>query len=796
MSGGRPKPPPPIISRSNIADTGVKGAEEQLVVLCEFMMKEFLYNSPDEITTAFDAYGNNVRDLYDNIIQSISDNPDHMKTQRPFTRINNIFNEYAGINLENRAFDAPPGVKVFKAIGEISADGNYRAYPSLFCRRKPHQRLRSPSPKRTVSFPPGIHPNGKRGMISPSSPQPVPLNWPPAQKTEGKGSRGNKIPSGTKDVRIADASVRPPGARSPSYSAVASGSGLTPAGRGRVLPQVNLPGQGGPALATTMVVNINVPDIKLAISRPGPRDAAWPPSRVEEASRAITAYLRHGSGDTRYNIQGTDGYIRVALFVQLPMISKAGIDQHVIGLVLKSPNPRIVIDDSGTRIRAIQGHSMARYNIAELYTEITSPEWFRSDPIWAGRVPDHLVIEISKEVHLTQWARIRTYAPSMNNKYHTMKAVCGTGRQEHGAKNVTLYAFISIELLFKHIPKIEIYMTGNGRIVTNRNIPAPLVVMVRRNDAGAIVINDAMWVPDPPAPAGPPRVRSRDSQGSSPAPRASNYHDLPLPDGKTVTKAGLELKTGHMNMPCHLVQGTARNQNRELQMARGVFKSSLCRHGTSGFGCRAGAMCVFRHRNDDDMAIAAEVRAVRLRIYTELYNDGFTLPPEILYEIGKITLGQLNAALDARARHKERLEEQALPRPRMHDNSRSPRSPRSSPRESVTPPPRRAPEINWAPENYDELVRLNMGKGKGDSPATMDVDSGARMRDHTTGGDDEEASDHEVEAVAPIANNNMNINPPRSLTSGGREVITEPIQQLPDESGDAVMGDEAPTVEA
>ena len=47
----------------------------------------------------------------------------------------------------------------------------------------------------------------------------------------------------------------------------------------------------------------------------------------------------------------------MALFVQLPMMSKVGIDQHVIELVLESPNPRIVMDDAGTRIRAIQGHS-------------------------------------------------------------------------------------------------------------------------------------------------------------------------------------------------------------------------------------------------------------------------------------------------------------------------------------------------------------------------------------------------------------------------------------------------------
>ena len=568
---------------------------------------------------------------------------------------------------------------MFKAIGEITADGNYRAYLSLLPAKAPPAT--SPSPKRTVSFPPGTDPNDKRGMISPTFPTPVPLDWPRALKTEGKGTVVEGIRSHPV-LRTCGLRTLASARRAPAHRVIVQSP------RGPVLPPLGVAESYRRSTCLARVVPplrrprslILRSRILSSISRTGPRDGAWPPSRVAEASRVITAYLRHGSDDTRYNIQGTDGYIRVALSVQLPMIIKVGIDQQLAEVVLKSPNPRIVMDDPGKRIRAIQGHSVARYNIAELYTEITSLERFRSDPIWAGRVPGHLVTEISKEVHLTQWARIRTYAPSMNNKWHMMKAVCGTGRQEYGAKNVILYAFISVEMLFQHVPKIEIYMTGNGPIVTNRNIPASLVVMVRRNDAEATVINDAMRVPDPPAPAGPPRVRSRDSQGGTPPPRGSNILDLPLPDGKTVIKAGLELKTGHMNMLSHLVQGTAPNQNRELQMPRGVFKGSLCRHGTSGFGCRAGAMCVFRHRDDDDMAIASEVRDVRLRIYTELYNDGFALPPEILYEIGKITLEQFSAALDARARHRERLEEQAqhAPRPRMYDNSRSPRSPRSS----------------------------------------------------------------------------------------------------------------------
>ena len=47
----------------------------------------------------------------------------------------------------------------------------------------------------------------------------------------------------------------------------------------------------------------------------------------------------------------------------------------------------------------------------------------------------------------------------------------------------------------------------------------------------------------------------------------------------------------------------------------------------------------------------------------------------------------------------------------------------------------------------------------------------------------------------------MGINPPedeepRSLSPSDQEVVTEPVQQLADKSGDVVMEDDAPTVDA
>ena len=275
-----------------------------------------------------------------------------MRTKRTYMRIINIFNKYAGTTLKDREIAPPLDVKVFKAIGEIKPDGVYGAYPSLL----------------PVKAPPALSPDGKRVSALSGSPRgltqvirkglfPHPrlsrrylIGHPHGGFKEGR--RGNKVPCDTKDVRIGDGSVRPPSARSPSYKESASGSGISPAERSRGLPQVNLPGQAGPG--STMPINLNAIGIKLNLNRPpDPRDDAWPPSRVEEASRVITSYLRHGGEDKRYNIQGSDGYVRVAVFVQLPMMAKLNIDPCLIELVLKSPNPRIMMSDDGARIRAV-----------------------------------------------------------------------------------------------------------------------------------------------------------------------------------------------------------------------------------------------------------------------------------------------------------------------------------------------------------------------------------------------------------------------------------------------------------
>ena len=82
--------------------------------------------------------------------------------------------------------------------------------------------------------------------------------------------------------------------RSQSYKDVAAASGSGASGSGltgrRGLPQVNLPGQAGPGPAGP--IKTSVEDIKLHPSRPiDASDNAWPPSRVDEASKLTYHYL-------------------------------------------------------------------------------------------------------------------------------------------------------------------------------------------------------------------------------------------------------------------------------------------------------------------------------------------------------------------------------------------------------------------------------------------------------------------------------------------------------------------------
>ena len=240
--------------------------------------------------------------------------------------------------------------------------------------------------------------------------------------------------------------------------------------------------------------------------------------------------------------------------------------------------------------------------------------------------------------------------------------------------------------------------------------------MIRGNDDEGTLINKDQGTPPPPrAPAGAKRVRSRGSKGSASYP--TNNTELPLPTGRVRTKHGdKELNTGFFNMLPRRCYGTPWEQHRQLQMLKGVFKTERCMYDARGQKCFRGSECCFLHSTDNEHSIDAVVMPFRHRIFTELFNAEFSLPLGHLHEIGRITTMEYHGGL----RKQELFEEKAaerLQRPRVHDNSRSPRSSPSN-RDSLTPEPQRLKDS---------------GTGEALALMSIDEDYSERQRDHTSG---------------------------------------------------------------
>ena len=79
-----------------------------------------------------------------------------MQQKQGISRINNIFGEYAGIPIEDRGFQAPEGIRAFKSIGLVKANGTCEPHPTL----TPKTKAPPPSsPKLMNRFPPGTDPS-------------------------------------------------------------------------------------------------------------------------------------------------------------------------------------------------------------------------------------------------------------------------------------------------------------------------------------------------------------------------------------------------------------------------------------------------------------------------------------------------------------------------------------------------------------------------------------------------------------------------------------------------------------
>ena len=161
-------------------------------------------------------------------------------------------------------------------------------------------------------------------------------------------------------------------------------------------------------------------------------------------------------------------------------------------------------------------------------------------------------------------------------------------------------------------------------------------------------------------------------------------------------------------------------------------------------GCEKGSTCCFAHTTDNPREIDAEVFPPRYKVYTKPFNDRFSLPCEIRYEIGQISKRDYEIEMRKKAHHQELVDEQVADaaaarsqRLRMHDSSRSPRSSQSD-RDSRTPDPNRNRGV---PADDDEFARNQKKvKGKGDALALMEIDEdcSARQRDLTSGCADED----------------------------------------------------------
>ena len=146
---------------------------------------EIILTTPKRRLTKCSKISPNTRDLYDNIIERINRAPETMQQKQGISRISNIFNEYAGITIADRGFQPPEGIRVFKSIGLVRADGTWEPHPTL----KPKAKAPPPSsPKLTNRFPPGTDPNDTSGVISPTSHErKEPMNWPMAKMPAGSG---------------------------------------------------------------------------------------------------------------------------------------------------------------------------------------------------------------------------------------------------------------------------------------------------------------------------------------------------------------------------------------------------------------------------------------------------------------------------------------------------------------------------------------------------------------------------------------------------------------------------------
>ena len=418
---------------------------------------------------------------------------------------------------------------------------------------------------------------------------------------------------------------------------------------------------------------------------------------------------------------------------------------------------RLMLNNDRTKIRAIQGHTLSTLEYDKLYERIISIPFFQNWRGWGGNTPNMVIVELKNEPTLMNWRRLGLLKPSVNARIHTMKAIVGTDELNHVATDVTMYAYVRIRDLFEYHPRIDMYITPNGRIVTPHGIPWSAVEIIRRNQDGNIIDKNTITAePTPRAPAAK-RVQSRDSMGRRfERPTSDLIPQTESPDRQIITKDGQLLWSGFHNMLERRVYARdGREQFRQLQILKGVFKTERCRYDANrdpNNRCRAGERCNFRHSVDTDEDISRMITPIRQKVFRELYDDKFALPDEILHEIGAISTQEYDIRQDKKEAFAARREEDIAAR-REHNR-------RIRPRRSMSPPI----SVN---SNESRVNRSRTptppGANQGRVLALENIDdtNAERQRDNTSAGmaeRSEEHSDTDIEDAAPIEAQDADIN--------------------------------------
>ena len=192
-----------------------------------------------------------------------------------------------------------------------------------------------------------------------------------------------------------------------------------------------------------------------------------------------------------------------------------------------------------------------------------------------------------------------------------------------------------------------------------------------------------------------------------------------------------------------MTYGPPQQQHRQLQMLKGLYKTETCRYDATERGCRSGNLCCFRHSVDTEHSISQAVHPIRRKVFNELYNQNFALPLDILHEIGKVSDQEHDIRQERKEDYMERLERRRMkPRRSRSPMSASSNEPRINRNRTPTPP----------------------GAKQDNVPAVVDVSdiNAERQRDNTSvglaGRSEDEHSETDVEAAAPIEANDNDIN--------------------------------------